>query len=199
MRKTGYLSAMRLMSSVDAAGFEPEVEPRLVGAGLVAAMAAAGSQVLRDDLRALRQAELLGLDRPGHPSADDRAAVSCSKVPHPLRLPGQGNQVVVSPVVGAQDGQPSGLAGGPAAHLQRHGIVGRQTERCQQHSEPVQPPVPVRGRPVRRTRGVVLRLHRRPFDEGGRGRWVGWDVADACTIGRLWARTAQTRRRTLQR
>lgn len=132
--------------------------------GFRAAASLASLQVLRDDLRALGRRELLEVDLSGSATADHRLAVCCSDIPDPLRLPGESDEVVIAPVASPKNRHAAHLPGRAPAHLERDGVSRSQTERCQQHTKPVEAPIPSRRGSVGRAGGVVLRLHVDPPD-----------------------------------
>jgi len=92
-------------------------------------------------------------------AAQNRLSRGCPDVADPLRLAGQGHQVVLAPVGSSQDRGPTRLPRPAAAYLQRHGVSRGQTKRGEGHTEPVEPPVPGSWGPVGGAVGVILGMH----------------------------------------
>jgi hypothetical protein len=91
-------------------GVEAEVEACLLRARLGATAPAAGAQVVCDDLWPLRRGQFLEVDAAGSATADDRMAVSCADVSHPLRLAGESDEVVRTLMTSSQDGHTTRFA-----------------------------------------------------------------------------------------
>ena len=84
-------------------GIEPEVEAGLLRGGLGAAALLAPAQVLRDDAGAVDRRDLFEANSVGPSTSDDGLSGCGADVSDPLRLAGQGHQVVIALVRRTQD------------------------------------------------------------------------------------------------
>jgi hypothetical protein len=125
---------------------QPEVVPSLLRGGCLAAAFVASAEVFRDHGGTILGGNLLQVHTPGTSTPKDRAARGRADVTDPLSLSGESDEVVVPLVGGEQDRSPARIARGAAAHLQGDRVPRGEPQRCQRHTDVVEPPVPGRRR-----------------------------------------------------